>query len=193
MEKFLEMLGTDLANQVKAKIGDAKFFIGEGEFIPKGRFDEVNNQVKDYKSQIAECDKQIDTLSKNAKGNEDLLKQIEELKATNAKNISDYEAKISAREKDYLIDSALSSAKSKNNKAVKSLLDLEKVTVKDGKLEGITEQIEALRKSDSYLFATDQQVPPSKLGGLDDDMPNKKQLDNPTATKRWNAHKTNKF
>lgn len=193
MEKFLEMLGTDLANQVKAKIGDAKFFIGEGEFIPKGRFDEVNNQVKDYKGQIAERDRQIDTLSKNAKGNEDLLKQIEDLKATNAKNISDYEAKISAREKDYLIDSALSSAKSKNNKAVKSLLDLEKVTVKDGKLEGITEQIEALRKSDSYLFATDQQVPPNKLGGLEDDMPGKKQLDNPTATKRWNAHKTNKF
>lgn len=99
MEKFLEMLGTDLANQVKAKIGDAKFFIGEGEFIPKGRFDEVNNQVKDYKGQIAERDRQIDTLSKNAKGNEDLLKQIEDLKATNAKNISDYEAKISAREK----------------------------------------------------------------------------------------------
>lgn len=191
MEKFYELLGQDLANQVKEKLGDTKFFIGEGEFIPKSRFDEVNNQVKDYKSQIASRDSQIDELSKKAQGNTDLQKQIEDLKATNAKNASDYEAKLSAREKDYLIDSALSSAKSKNNKAVKGLLDLEKVVVKDGKLEGLEDQLATLRKSDAYLF-NDQNPAPKKLGGLDDFGDNGKKDKTDTTTKRWNAHKQNK-
>ena len=34
-------------------------FFGEGDFIPKGRFDEVNNQVKDYKTQVTDRDKQL--------------------------------------------------------------------------------------------------------------------------------------
>lgn len=192
MEKFYELLGQDLANQVKEKLGDTKFFIGEGEFIPKSRFDDVNNQVKDYKSQIATRDSQIDELSKKAQGNTDLLKQIDDLKAANAKASSDYEAKLSAREKEYLIDTALLGAKSKNTKAVKGLLDLEKVVVKDGKLEGLEDQLVALRKSDAYLFE-DIQKTPTKIGGLDDSILGKAPNPENSNTKRWNAHKQNKL
>ena len=37
-----------------------KYFSLKGNSSPKGRFDEINNQLKDYKSQIAEREKQIE-------------------------------------------------------------------------------------------------------------------------------------
>ncbi len=45
-----------------------------------------------------------------------------------------------------------------NNKAVRALLDLSGVKLEeDGKLAGFAEQLEALQKSDGYLFAETQQ------------------------------------
>lgn len=71
------------------------------------------------------------------------------------------------------------------------MLDLEKVVVKDGKLEGLEDQLVALRKSDAYLFE-DIQKTPTKIGGLDDSILGKTPQE-PTSTKRWNAHKQNKL
>ena len=56
-----QLVGEDVYKQhIEPKLGaEKKYFFGEGEFIPKGRFDEVNNQVKDLKTQITERDKQL--------------------------------------------------------------------------------------------------------------------------------------
>ncbi|MFA6333913.1 MAG: phage scaffolding protein, partial [Methanoregula sp.] len=40
----------------------------------------------------------------------------------------------------------------KNMKAVKAIIDLEKVQAKDGAITGLDEQIVELKKSDAYLF-----------------------------------------
>ena len=53
--------------------------------------------------------------------------------------------------KNNAVDMAIMQAKGKNTKAIKALIDMEKVTLKDdGTLEGL--DIEGLKKSDSYLF-----------------------------------------
>ena len=64
------MCSNNISNRSSKKV--QIIFFGEGEFIPKSRFDEVNNQVKDHKNQIAERDKQLEELKKFAKGNEEL-------------------------------------------------------------------------------------------------------------------------
>ena len=53
---------------------------------------------------------------------------------------------------------------SKNNKALKALLDMNSIKYQEGKFEGLQEQIEALQKDASYLFDLD--TAPQNTGGL---------------------------
>lgn len=56
------------------------------------------------------------------------------------------------KERNTAINTAISNAKGKNQKAILALLDSEKITYKDGKLEGLEDQLKELQKSDAYLF-----------------------------------------
>lgn len=140
---LVNKLGEDLVKQIGDKAKDFKIDVAEEKLIPKSKFDEVNNQVKDYKTQVASRDAQLEELQKSAKGNEELTKQIEALKEANKKTSEEYEAKLLAREKEFAIETLVLSSGAKNVKAVKALLDPDK----DAK-----EQLEALKKSDAYLF-----------------------------------------
>ncbi len=53
---------------------------------------------------------------------------------------------------DFAIEKALTVAKAKNTKAVKALLDMDKVKLDGDQLLGIDEQLKALQQSDPYLF-----------------------------------------
>lgn len=56
------------------------------------------------------------------------------------------------KEKNTAINQAISTAKGKNTKAILALVDSDKITYKDGKLEGLEDQLKELQKSDAYLF-----------------------------------------
>lgn len=140
---LVEKLGEDLVKQINEKAEDFKIDVAEEKFIPKSKFDEVNNQAKDYKEQLVDRDKQLTELQKSAKGNEELTKQIESLQEDNKKKIEEYETKLKEREKEFQIETSVIQSGAKNVKAVKALLDPEK---------DITEQLDALKKSDAYLF-----------------------------------------
>lgn len=56
------------------------------------------------------------------------------------------------KEKNTAINQAISNAKGKNAKAILALVDNDKITYKDGKLDGLEDQLKELQKSDAYLF-----------------------------------------
>lgn len=127
-------------------------------YIPKARFDEVNNEKKKLELDVRDRDGQLETL-KNSKGDvEAMKKQIETLQADNKAKDEKHAAEIKQLKVDSAIDSALTGAKAKNNTAVRALLkDLDKAELaEDGTIKGLAEQIEALQKSDSYLFEAKQ-------------------------------------
>ena len=159
-----ELLGEELYSQVTEKLGDKKIMVDDGNFIPKSRFDQVNQAKKELEVQLKDRDTQLADLSKNNKDNESLLNQIKDLQALNKQTTTDYENKINQIQFDYALDGALTNAKSKNNKALKALLDMNSIKYQDGKLEGLQEQIEALQKDASYLF--DLNTAPTNTGGL---------------------------
>ncbi len=65
-----------------------------------------------------------------------------------------HEKQMAALKLDFAVDAALAAAGAKNNKAVRSLLDLESVTLgEDGKAVGLAEQLAAVKSSDGYLFS----------------------------------------
>ena len=87
-----------------------------------------------------------------------LQKQIADLQKQNAEQEKAHQAELAQVKLNNAIDNALAAAGAKNNKAVRALLDLSGVKLEeDGKLAGFAEQLEALQKSDAYLFAEAQQ------------------------------------
>jgi len=148
-----QLIGKDL-EQLTAKLPADKEFVlvPKEEHIPKTRFDEVNTVAKDYKGKYEEVNKQFEALKPFAKDNEALNAKLKELQDINTKTVNDYEAKIAERDRNYSLNDTLRQYKPRNQKAVVALLDPSKFEFKDGVLKGATEQLEALRKSDPYLF-----------------------------------------
>ena len=74
------------------------------------------------------------------------------------------------KEKNTAINQAISNAKGKNTKAILALVDSDKITYKDGKLEGLEDQLKELQKSDAYLFdapAKLDNIPQKDVGSTD--------------------------
>lgn len=156
--KFLEDMGLEkeqvdkILDENSQDIGKAK---GDSEKIQKD-LDAANAEVESLKGQIFDRDKQLETL-KNSTGDVEAMKQqIATLQADNKAKDDAHAAEIKQLKIDAAIDSALTGAKAKNNTAVKALLkDLDKAELADdGTIKGLAEQIEALQKSDAYLFDT---------------------------------------
>ncbi|MBR6400049.1 MAG: phage scaffolding protein [Firmicutes bacterium] len=145
----------------------------KGEFIPKSRFDEVNEENKALKGTIGERDKQLDELKKTSGDNETLKKSIEKLQADN-KALSEQHAKEMRELKiDNAVKTALTAAGAKNLKAVTALLTIDEKTelAEDGTIKGLAEQIKALAKSDGYLFESAPKLTGLKPGESGDGLP----------------------
>lgn len=155
MEWLKELLGEELYNQVTSKLGDIKVIKDDGNMIPKSRFDEVNEQKKEYKKMIDERDKQLKDLSEKAKGNEELSKQIEQLKEQNSNTSKKFEEKLQKQAFDFSLEKALTNAKAKNVKALKALLNMENIKLDGENLLGLEDQLKTLQESDAYLFDED--------------------------------------
>lgn len=154
-----QLLNIGLTDETAQKV---IIVVGES-YIPKLQFDEISEENKTLKQSITDRDKQLEDLKKVSGDNEELKKQIETLQKLNAEQKKTHEAEINQMRLDNAIDTALTAAGAKNNKAVKSLLNMDKVKLgEDGKLSGLDDQLEALQKSDGYMFAENQ--PPTFRG-----------------------------
>lgn len=117
-------------------------------YIPKDRFDELNNAKKNAESLLTERDAQINELKKGENTISELKSQIKQLQADNNKV-----------RLDSAIALALKDAKAKNIKAVLPFITANEFD-ENGGVKGLKEQIENLKKSDGYLFEIEQQTAP---------------------------------
>ena len=125
-------------------------------FIPKARFDEVNNAKKQAEKDLSDRDKQLEELKRNNKDNEELQNTIKKLQDDNKAAQEEYQANLSKIKLDNAIDIALNGAKAKNIKAVKALLDTDKIKFENESLSGLEEQLKALQEAEDskFLFET---------------------------------------
>lgn len=121
-------------------------------FIPKDKYNEVAEAKKKLETDLQARDAQLEQLKQAAGNSEELKAQIEALQAENKKAAEEWQAKMAQMQLDFAIEKALAAAKVKNAKAVKALLDMEKVKLDGDQLLGIDEQLKALQQSDPYLF-----------------------------------------
>lgn len=135
-------------------------------YIPKARFDEVNEAKKKSEEALKERDGQLSDLKKSAGDNEALKGQIDQLQKDNKKKDEEYQAKL----RDMSISTAIKLAvtgDAHDPDLVATLLDKAKVEVnQDGSVKaGLEEQLKALRESKAFLFVEKKETDPTKLKG----------------------------
>ncbi len=176
LKKILQDAGVENVDDLESKISKElpKYF------KPAKEFNEINDElklIKGEKKTLEDDKKKIEDEYNNFKKGSISQADYEAKK----KEIEDTsKAEIEKVRLESKIDLAINNAKAKNVKSVKANLDLDKIKLDGDKLLGFDDQIEALKKSDAYLFDIDNTVdngvennggnPRKREGGsLDDD------------------------
>lgn len=167
MPKLSEILGesyNQIPENLRKKYKDIDL-VDSSNYVEKEELDTANNSIKEYKKQLKERDTQLNDLQGKVKDNETLTNEIENLKKKNEDTTKEYEGRLKDLNFDNKFDKVISSYKAKNPKALKALLDMDKVQLIDDTFIGLEEQIKSLKESDSYLFEEENLGGTRTLGG----------------------------
>ena len=123
------------------------------DWIPKAKYNELNESKKLAEDNLKKANATLEELKGKAGLSDEYKAQIDKLKDEAKKAEEAHKATITQMKRDSAIESALASAKARNTKAVRALLDEGKLVLNDdGTLSGIKEQIEAVKKDNAFLF-----------------------------------------
>lgn len=130
----------------------------------KGESEQLTSKVTALEQQLAERDKQLESLKESAKDNEKLQAQLTQLQTENKETADKYAKQMTALEKTHAIENAIRDAKPRNLKAVQALLDMDKISYVDGKLEGLESQMKALQEGEDTKFLFEEVAAPKPSG-----------------------------
>lgn len=133
----------EVDKQVSAQIGK--------DFVARSDFNTLNETKKTLETTISDRDKDIGELRKAAGKGSDLEKQLSELQGKYQADTEALNQQIAKTKLDAALDAAIAKEKGKNPKAIKALLDADKLKLKDdGSVDGL--DLAGLKTSDPYLF-----------------------------------------
>lgn len=145
MEFLKEILGEELYAQVAAKLeGNDSVKLANlatGEYVSKAKFDT---------EQLAK-EKRIQELTDKIKSFEGV--DVKQLQADVENWKTKYNQDLESARLDSAIKLAVAKSGTRSEKALMGMLDTNAIKIdKDGKITGLDEQIEAIKKSDGFLF-----------------------------------------
>lgn len=126
-------------------------------FIPKIRFDELNQAKKKLEKEIVDKNLQLEELKKSTSTSEELKRQIEILRVENRTVKEKYEANL----KELAITNAIKGAlvgKVHDEALVLELIDRSKLDLVGEKVIGLEEQLKKLQEHKGFLFKTNVQL-----------------------------------
>lgn len=157
---FLEEMGIEKENI--NKILD-KYHEGVKEYKDSAeKVKTLEAETTSLKEQISQRDKDLKELKKvDAK---ELETKIAELEEKNKTLQEAHDKEMSETRRNLMIENSLMKANVKNSKAIRGMLELDKITIDGDELAGLEEQIKALKESDSYLFNIEEPTKTIDLG-----------------------------
>lgn len=117
---------------------------------------------EDIKGQLTEANKTIEGFK--AMDIDGIQKAADEWKAKAEKAEQDAAAKIADMEFNGLLDTAITTAKGKNAKAIRALLDVDALKSSKNQSDDIKAALDALKKDSGYLFEDAETPPPYAPG-----------------------------
>ena len=156
MEKILEkLLELGLDKEEATQLVENE----KSKYVTVEEYNTAKAEIDVYKNNTDSLSETIKGLEKEVGLSESLKLQIEDYKA----KIEDKDNQIQKIKYDTKLEIALNNSNARNTKALRGLLDMEKIVLdEDGNLSGFDEQLSQLKESDSYLFNTEK---PAGLGG----------------------------
>ena len=158
---FLEKLGITEKETIDAILDENSTDIGKA----KGDVEAKDTQITELQQQLAERDKDIEELSKQAGNDAELQSKYQELQDKYRSETETTNNRIAEIKRDSAVELELTKAGAKNIKAAKALLDLDKIEVGDDGIKGLSDQINAISESDGYLFGTGETTGQFTSGG----------------------------
>lgn len=162
-EHVSEELFEQLTEALKDKGDKVKLAnLASGEFVRKDKFD---GEVGRAKAENDKLNEEIKTLQGDLEKAKSSTGDIETIKAEAAKAAEESAERLEAIETektktalDYEIRLGVLGFGAKDEKSVIAHLDKEKITMADGKLTGLNEQLATIKESNEYLFGEPKKV-----------------------------------
>lgn len=166
MKKLVDIVGKEvydgLSEEIKKEYGEKDLIINDGNYIPKAKFDSLNEQKKDLENQLKETNDKMQELSKV--DTEELKQQIIDLQKKYEDDTKALNSKYEAREYDIKLNDYTKDLKFSSNSAKKSFMsDLKAKELKfeDDKLVGFDDFVNSYKESDPTAFMEEKEEEPS--------------------------------
>lgn len=167
-----ELLGEELHKQLTDKLGDKHkvAIVSDGAWIPKDKFNQVNEAKNQLEVDIKDRDKSLEELKKTAGDSKALQDEIAKLQEANKAKDTEYQTKINDLSVSAAIERSLVAASAKFPDLLISKIDKAKIELlQDGTVKGLEDQLKTLKESYKDLFGEEKIVggAPGKGGDPD--------------------------
>lgn len=160
-ETQLKELGLDEATAKKVADASATEL---KDYIPKHRFDEVNNENKTLKSNAEENKKALEALKASSGDAEEMKKQIETMQEESKEAEKKYLKEMNEVRMENAIKLAIHGL-AQDEDIVSGLFDKSKLILgDDGKVTGLEDQLETFKKDKPFLFKKEESNDNNKGG-----------------------------
>ena len=151
---FIKNLGIEDKDIIDKILDENSADIGRA----KGELDSYKTKVTALEGQIKTKDGEITTLKAQVGDTSALNEKIKQLETDKTNLTNDLNTKVSELQKNHAIEGGIRDAKGKNVKAIMALLDMNKITYTDGKLDGLEDQLKTLAGAEdsAMLFGSVQ-------------------------------------
>ena len=130
--------------------------LASGQYVDKAKLEKAEGDLKTKDETIRNL---------QALDAEGLKSKLNTLQKKYDDDIGDLNAKLSEQILNSKVDMALKDVKAKNLKAVRSLLEMEKISMENGEPVGLQEQIDSIIKENPDFFGETKNPPPPVAGG----------------------------
>jgi gas vesicle protein len=182
MKKLVDIVGKEiydeLSDEIKKEYGERDLIINDGNYIPKTKFDSLNEQKKDLENQLKETNDKMQELSKV--DTEELKQQIIDLQKKYEEDTKELNNKYEAREYDIKLNDYAKDLKFSSNSARKSFMnDLKAKELKfeNDKLVGFDDFVNSYKENDPTAFMEEKTEEPSVVVNTGDNHDDKENSD----------------